>query len=791
MKYLVGIIAAFAIVFTILFLASATPAQDPGWPRRIVKPGGTLVIYQPQIDDWNNFTSITWRQAFQLTPTGRKMVVGAASFQGSTSVDHATHVVLFYDMNVLNTYFPSLAPSATAQMDQLFRTFLPPYVNVSLDRVVAYLPKPQNVKPVELNNAPPLIFVSYSPAILLSIDGQPVFADLPNTNLKSVVNTTWPLIQDKSNLQYYLLVNTIWLTARDLGGTWSRTMKIPPDLKKLPNSGKFSDVLKAVPAPQVSNPIIPAVYYATAPAEVILFDGQPTYTPISSTQLSFANNTDSPLFLYSSPQTYYYLAAGRWFSAQSLQGPWTFASLSLPADFANIPLTSPASSILASVPGTNEAKDAVLIAQIPTTMILNPTTAAAQAKVTYTGAPEFAPITGTSLQYATNTVDKVIQVGDIYYLCLQGVWFMSTAPTGPWTTASSVPQVIYTIPPSSPVYNVTYVTQTTTSDGNISASYTAGYLGAFVMGAAVGAVICSGTGYYYPPYIGYPPMGYPYYHPYATPYGYAGYSSAYYTHTGAYGYSTTTYGAYGKTTTATQYNPYTGTYARGASTTTAYGKQSVGQAYNPYTGTYGATHQGSSPTAQWGQSYVQQGNKSAYTQHYSTAQGTVATAQGSQGGKAAATSTYRGNTYAGKSSSGDMYAGHDGNVYQNTGSGWQKYDNSTNSWNSVNTQQAQQEAQQKSQSYQQQHADSQANMQQDKSTYNQDRSSGSFNSQSMNSEMQSRMSGASSSDHYSQYHSSGSSSGGWGGSHSWGGWGGGGRSWGGGGRSWGGGGWRR
>lgn len=74
-----------------------------------------------------------------------------------------------------------------------------------------------------------------------------------------------------------------------------------------------------------------------------------------------------------------------------------------------------------------------------------------------------------------------------------------------------MPQVIYTIPPSSPVYNVTYVTQTTTSSGSIQSSYTAGYLGAFVMGAAVGAIVASGTGYYYPPYIGYPIGGYPMY----------------------------------------------------------------------------------------------------------------------------------------------------------------------------------------------------------------------------------------------------------------------------------------
>jgi hypothetical protein len=332
----------------------------------------------------------------------------------------------------------------------------------------------------------------------------------------------------------------------------------------------------------------------------------------------------------------------------------------------------------------------------------------------------------------------VIQVGDVYYLCLQGVWFMSTSALGPWTTPSSVPQVIYTIPPSSPVYNVTYVTQVTTSSGDIQSSYTAGYLGAFVMGAAVGAIVTSGAGYYYPPYVGYPAYGYPVYLPYATPYGvYGAYGSTAYYHTGteAYGVSQTAYGPYGSATRTASYNPYTGTSTRTASTSTAYGKQSVGQAYNPYTGSYGATHQGSSPTARWGQSYVSQGNKSATTQHYSTANGTVAWAQGAQGGKGYASSSAYGNTYAGKNSSGDMYAGHDGNVYQNTGSGWQK-SNGNGGWSNVNSSQqdkqnyeqqhpnSQATAQQDKSSYEQQHPNSQANAQQDKQNMSQDRSSG-------------------------------------------------------------------
>jgi uncharacterized membrane protein YgcG len=779
MRYAKIFLGILALVVT---ACSVTWAQDPGWPRKLVKPSGTVIVYQPQVDDWQNFTDIKWREAFQLTPTGGKQLVGAATFEGTTEVNTDTHTVFIFNINTLNTYFPSQDPATSAQLDQLFRSFVPLTFNASLDLVVAYMPKPESVKTVDLRNDAPFIFVSYTPAILLGVDGEPVLSDISKTNLKYVVNTTWPLFFDKSQSQYYLLVNNIWMSAGDVHGPWARVSKLPKEFSKLPDSGRFAAVKRVVPPPQLANAIIPQIFYSAVPAEVILFEGRPNYTEIPGTQLVYANNTDSPVFVYSPTQTYYYLAAGRWFSAQNLTGPWTFASLSLPADFGKIPLSSPASAILASVPGTSQAKDAVLIAQIPTVMLLNPTTAAAQAKVTYTGTPQFVSIEGTTLLYATNTPDKVIQVGDVYYLCLQGVWFMSTTPLGPWTTASTVPQVIYTIPPSSPMYNVTYVTQVTTSTGDVQSSYTAGYLGAFVMGAAVGAIVTSGTGYYYPPYIGYPAYGYPVYHPYPTAYGaYGAYGASYYhTSTGAYGVSQTAYGAYGSATRTASYNPYTGTSTRTASTSTAYGKQSVGQAYNPYTGSYGATHQGSSPTAQWGQSYVSQGNKSATTQHYSTANGTVAAAQGSQGGKGYVSSSAYGNTAAGKSSNGDMYAGHDGNVYKNTGSGWQK-SNGSGGWSNVNTSQqdkqnyeqqhpnSQATAQQDKSSYQQQHPSSQATAQNDKQNMSQDRSSGSFSSQNMDADKQNRESGGAQSQHYQS------------GNHSWGGFGGGGRSWGGGG----------
>jgi hypothetical protein len=191
----------------------------------------------------------------------------------------------------------------------------------------------------------------------------------------------------------------------------------------------------------------------------------------------------------------------------------------MPSDFALIPRNTEPSRVLASVPGTDEAEDAVLLAQVPTTVIVDRAQAEAQVKVSYDGEPQFKPIESTSLSYASNTQDKIIQVGDLYYLCFQGVWFMSTTPQGPWKTADLVPQEIYTIPASSPVYNVTYVTQTTTPSGETEASSTAGYLGMFIIGVAVGSTVCYGSGYYYPPYYYYGPYPYPIYRPYPITYG--------------------------------------------------------------------------------------------------------------------------------------------------------------------------------------------------------------------------------------------------------------------------------
>jgi hypothetical protein len=682
----------FYILILVLISSSVVLAQDPGWPRQLTNNGSVLVLYTPQVTDWPQYQTIDFRMAFSLTPYQAKPVVGVIYINATTNVDTYNHMVSIYNMNITDVHFPGMDDATAASMSQIVRPFLDvtKTVNISMERIVACTPKTQATgNTVDVKNDPPTIFVSNTPAILLQLEGQPAITDAIKGGIQYVFNANWPLFFDQKASKYYLFDNSEWQTSIQLDGPWSFTSKLPSSLTSLANDGNWKNLLKgSIPAPTVVSSSIPKIFYSTSPAEIILFHGKPVMSPISGTNLTYATNTNNSVFFSSSTSLYYYLAAGRWFSAPNLNGPWTYATPNLPADFANIPPGSPASGVLSAVPGTDEAADAVMIAQIPTKTTVDPSAAPA-VTITYSGAPKYVVIDGTSLSYVENTNDKVIMVSDNqFYACVGGLWYLSTTAQGPWTLATSVPQVIYTIPSSSPVYNVTYVTQTVTVTGTIQSSYTAGYMGVYVVGVGGAVIITSGTGFYYPPYMYYPPVGFPIcyasamtygayaYHPYSY-YGGVSYGASYNSYTGTYSRSATAYGPYGSATAKQAYNPYTGTAARGGSVSTPYGTRSAAQAYNPYTGASAATRQGSNVNGQAGTTAYNNGHgTTTQAAHATNNYGqTAAVAGNTNGAKAAGVSGPNGSGTVAKSASGDMYATKDGNVYSNSGGSWSQASN--------------------------------------------------------------------------------------------------------------------
>lgn len=214
--------------------------------------------------------------------------------------------------------------------------------------------------------------------------------------------------------------------------------------------------------------------YSDKPTELILFKGNPEYNKIEGANLMWAKNTESWVFQDSSDNQFYFLVSGRWFRAPKLDGPWSYAGNDLPADLKNIPLDFEAADVLASVPGTDEAEGAVLLAQVPTEAVVKRSEAEQKVKVAYQGDPQFQPIEGTSMSYASNTSSDIIKVENKYYLCQDAVWFVSDSATGPWKVTTNVPDAIYTIPSSSPAYRVTYVKVVESDDPDeVVCSYTA------------------------------------------------------------------------------------------------------------------------------------------------------------------------------------------------------------------------------------------------------------------------------------------------------------------------------
>jgi hypothetical protein len=392
---------------------------------------------------------------------------------------------------------------------------------IALDRLAAMMEVAEadrTKRALALKNDPPRIVFSYKAAILVMIDGPPAFQPVKDSKLERVLNTRVLLVR-KGGDRLFLRVFDGWMTAKGLEGPWTVEKKPPKELQAAladaKASGQVDLLIGGNPNDAKTLPSLkqegrsPVIVVATAPTELIVIENGPNFVPLAGTGLSYVPNTTGNVFRLAPDQTLYVLISGRWFRAASFDGPWEYVpNDALPGDFAKIPDDSPKENVKAAVAGTPQAKEALIANAIPQVAEVK----IADAKIDppkIDGEPKLAPIEGTSLQYVVNTATPIIQVSPTSFYALQdAVWFAGPSVTGPWSVATSVPSVIYTIPPSAPLHYVTYVRVYESTPTTVSVGYTSGYYGACV---SHGSVVY-GTGYYYPPYVGTvwygPPMTY-------------------------------------------------------------------------------------------------------------------------------------------------------------------------------------------------------------------------------------------------------------------------------------------
>ena len=143
---------------------------------------------------------------------------------------------------------------------------------------------------------PPTIFFSQTPAVLVNIDGDPIWSPIKENDLKYAVNTNWDLFQHEPTKTFYLRNEEIWLQAADLKGPWTPAGKLPESFAKLPADDNWKEVKAALPGKKLDAKQAPQVFVSTVPAEMILIDGKPSYQQLVGTSLYWVSNTESDVF---------------------------------------------------------------------------------------------------------------------------------------------------------------------------------------------------------------------------------------------------------------------------------------------------------------------------------------------------------------------------------------------------------------------------------------------------------------------------------------------------------------
>lgn len=514
--------ATLSALACLLFAAAGHAAGTAGtsrvkdsWPRQFTTSrGNSVVVYQPQLETFKG-DEITGRAAVSVTRKGETSPrFGVVFFTAHVSVDRDSRLVSILQVKINRVRFPNISPDREASFAALLEKEAPKWqLAVSYDRIL------ENLKVAErerksaegLKNDPPRIVFAEEPTVLVVLDGEPQLRDIEGAPLKLVVNTPFLMMLDTRTNDYFLCGGTgWWYRSSAPAGPWEPVGRPPSEIASFAaraqaqqaserdRRGAGASAGSAIrDGTEQARP--PRIIVATEPTELIVSEGKPTFKPIDRLDLLLMDNTESDVLMDVGSQEYYVLLSGRWFKSKALSGgAWTFVSpAALPPSFAKIPPDSEAGEVLASVPGTDQAEDALLDAQLPQAAAIR--RSEAKLEVLYDGEPQFVAIEGTTTEYAVNASTAVLKIRGRYYACADAIWYVADAAQGPWLIADSVPREdVEQIPPSAPVYNVKYVTIYDATPDVVYVGYTPGYLGCYPWGGTV----VWGTGWFYPPWVG-------------------------------------------------------------------------------------------------------------------------------------------------------------------------------------------------------------------------------------------------------------------------------------------------
>ncbi len=445
------------------------PAPATVWPRRTIIEDATITVYEPQPERLDG-NLLTARAAVSVATGNGAPVFGAEWMTIRLNIDREQRTANAAALTIERIQFPEGEAgdlAAVTMKAYLQRTLTPADLSFDLDDLVSTLEQDPADEAI-YNIDPPRILIRAVPTELVVFDGEPRVETAGDLAL--VINTPAFVCIDTSGA-WWVRLESGWLTAAEKNGPWTLAPAPAAVVEAATAAGLAAN---AVPP---ADALAPALIIATEPTALVVFAGEPQWTPIADTGILAADNSDSDAFIDTATGRCWLLLAGRWFSAARFSDDATWVAVppnALPAGLAAIPVESRWRHVRTHVSGTEEARKAAVDAKVPQTAQIP---RSATITVVYDGEPRFIAIPASEVEWAENSSFAVFRTpGPQYWCCDQGVWYQAPASLGPWSVATTIPHSLHRIPAENPHHNVTYVYVYDSTPDYVWTGYTSGYL---------------------------------------------------------------------------------------------------------------------------------------------------------------------------------------------------------------------------------------------------------------------------------------------------------------------------
>lgn len=206
------------------------------------------------------------------------------------------------------------------------------------------------------------------------------------------------------------------------------------------------EITKDMTQPVENTP--PRVIFADKPTVLVLVAGEPVLRPVDgATGFQRVINTH-PLILVDANGAFHLQAAGAWYIAKAIEGPWALDTRPDPSVQAAGSMANYAEAAETLLPANGQppkVPPAVAVSTKPAELVITD------------GAPQMVPVNGTALLRVGNADHAIIldPTSNQYYILISGRWFRAAGLNGPWSfvPGSSLPADFKKIAPTDPAAN--------------------------------------------------------------------------------------------------------------------------------------------------------------------------------------------------------------------------------------------------------------------------------------------------------------------------------------------------